>query len=206
MFGAREGLGTDSITAVLAEKDGGLWVGTAGAGLRRWNGKRFEPAAAPGALPYPFVRALIPAGDGGVWIASYEWGVGLFREEADALPLLRGWTRTRSSADRDRRERSGRHGRGSVALSGREVTTWRRSDGLLDEQVSTILDDRRSLGMGTNRGGLSRRGRRARRVRGGARWCPRPSPPTARVGREQRLRQRGDPDGRLWFAMSRGVA
>src|SRR5262249_32898013 len=69
-FGTRDGLGTDSITALLPEKDGGLWVATAGAGLRRWTGKRFVPAAGSGVLPYPFIRALAPDKEGGIWIGS----------------------------------------------------------------------------------------------------------------------------------------
>src|SRR5262249_33457827 len=79
-WGSRDGLGTDSINALLADRDGGLWAGTGGAGLRRWDGKGFEPAGPAGTLPYSFIRALVAGKDGGVWIASYEWGVGLFRD------------------------------------------------------------------------------------------------------------------------------
>ena len=214
---SRDGLGTDSITALLPEKDGGLWVGTAGAGLRRWNGKQFEPAAPPGALPYPFIRALVPDRNGGVWIASYEWGAGLLRGgkltpyhrtdglAQDAILCMIADSRGTVWAGT---------GAGLSRYRDGTWTTWRRADGLLDEQIAAILDDRRgNLWMSTNRGGLFKVSMAELDASAGSAARPihpvsfgSPDGPRSGEGSNGAPGAVATPDGRLWFAMSRGVA
>ncbi|HKF43856.1 MAG TPA: two-component regulator propeller domain-containing protein [Thermoanaerobaculia bacterium] len=216
-FGTRDGLGTDSITALLPEKDGGLWVATAGAGLRRWTGKRFVPAAGSGVLPYPFIRALAPDKEGGIWIGSYEGGVGLYRDgkltryhrsdglAQDSVHCM--------AADMEGTVWVGT-GAGLSRFRDSKWTTWRRPDGLLDEQIASILDDRRgSLWLATNRGGLYRIS--LAELDAFARGRTRVIRPAAFVsvdGPHSGEGNNGAPgavstrDGRLWFAMSKGVA
>ena len=90
----RNGLPQNSVQAIAQTKDGYLWLGTQ-IGLARFDGMRFEvfDGADSPALKRPFIWALEPDEDGGLWIGSEEGGLvhasdGNFTAytKADGLP------------------------------------------------------------------------------------------------------------------------
>jgi hypothetical protein len=154
----------------------------------------------------------VPAKEGGVWIASYEWGVGLFRDgkltpyhrpdglAQDAILCM--------TADFQGTVWAGT-GAGLSRFRDGKWKTWRRSDGLLDEQISTILDDLHgNLWMSTNRGGLYRVSfaelDAARSIHPAS--FSSADGPRSGEGNNGAPGSVAAPDGRLWFAMTRGVA
>ena len=69
-----EGLAQKTVTALVQDGDGFIWVGTQG-GLHRYDGQRYtlyrQDPRDPGSLPDSFVTALAPDGDHGLWVGTY---------------------------------------------------------------------------------------------------------------------------------------
>jgi diguanylate cyclase (GGDEF)-like protein/PAS domain S-box-containing protein len=69
-----EGLAQNTVTALIQDGDGFIWVGTQG-GLHRYDGQRYtlyrQDPRDPGSLPDSFVTALARDGDHGLWIGTY---------------------------------------------------------------------------------------------------------------------------------------
>ncbi len=78
-----------NVQALCAEEDGTVWAGTYGAGLLRWDGRRFSrPAAEPEPERSRPIRALARGPDGSIWIGT-----------AGGLERLVDGRRTRFAAD-----------------------------------------------------------------------------------------------------------
>lgn len=67
------------VTSLAEDRDGGLWIGTAGGGLLRWRKGRFERFAAAQGLANEQVKTLHFGDDGRLWIGTD--GGGLFVRE-----------------------------------------------------------------------------------------------------------------------------
>jgi diguanylate cyclase (GGDEF)-like protein len=69
------------VASVAQDRQGLMWVGT-GDGLMRFDGHRFRPMERDGAAPAQrslgWVRALLPARDGRLWIGTESRGLALF--------------------------------------------------------------------------------------------------------------------------------
>jgi diguanylate cyclase (GGDEF)-like protein len=78
-----------NVQALCAEEDGTIWAGTYGAGLLRWDGRRFSrPATEPEPERSRPIRALARGPDGSIWIGT-----------AGGLERLVDGRRTRFAAD-----------------------------------------------------------------------------------------------------------
>jgi diguanylate cyclase (GGDEF)-like protein len=75
------------VTALLADRAGGLWVGTEGGGLARLHDREWAEWSGLG-LPNRRVRALAEDAQGTVWVGTDE---GLVRSEAGRLVSDSGW-------------------------------------------------------------------------------------------------------------------
>jgi ligand-binding sensor domain-containing protein len=64
VYGAEDGLPSSNITAITQDKKGHLWVGTASAGLLRFDGAQFVHVDAGGYK----VQALVTGRDGSIWV------------------------------------------------------------------------------------------------------------------------------------------
>ncbi len=80
-FGLREGLPQSQVTALLEDRLGFLWVGTNTGGVARLGASGFHTFAAPQGLQAYFVRSLLEAPDGAIWVAS-EQGVAELRGDS----------------------------------------------------------------------------------------------------------------------------
>jgi signal transduction histidine kinase/ligand-binding sensor domain-containing protein len=80
-FGLRDGLPQSQVTALLEDRRGFLWVGTATGGVARLGASGFRTFAAPQGLQALFIRGLMEAPDGAIWVASQE-GVSEIRGES----------------------------------------------------------------------------------------------------------------------------
>ncbi|WP_374661932.1 diguanylate cyclase [Inhella sp.] len=200
----------DSVVSALAvDRTGFLWVGTA-VGLVRYDGHEFRRFAATDGPNEPqrnlFVRSLLVARDGRLWIGSDRSGLAVldpvteqwsFHQPLDAKGRPAGTVRTLAE-DADGGIWAGTIGGGLHRLEPRDGT-WRRfdeSDGLPDARVPVLmLDADGSLWVGTWNGV-------ARLAKGGQRFEP------VRIGelpeaRVITLLQR-DSKGRLWLGTQRG--
>lgn len=77
----REGLPSNSVSSVLRDARGRVWVGTFGGGLARVEGTGVTVLDRPRGLPDPYVTALYADYEGGIWIASMWRGVSRFLGE-----------------------------------------------------------------------------------------------------------------------------
>jgi signal transduction histidine kinase len=67
--GVAEGLAEETVTALLKDSRGFLWIGSLN-GLSRYDGERFKVYSIEDGLPKPRVTALAETPDGAVWVAT----------------------------------------------------------------------------------------------------------------------------------------
>ncbi len=67
--GVSEGLAEETVTALLKDSRGYLWVGSLN-GLSRFDGERFRVYGVEDGLPKPRIFALAESADGAVWVAT----------------------------------------------------------------------------------------------------------------------------------------
>ncbi|WP_243303910.1 ATP-binding protein [Geothrix oryzisoli] len=79
-FGLRDGLPQSQVTALLEDRRGFLWVGTATGGVARLGASGFHTFAGPQGLKALFVHALMESPSGSIWVGSQE-GVSEIRGE-----------------------------------------------------------------------------------------------------------------------------
>ena len=79
IFGTRDGLKSDRVTALLPDTGGVLWVGT-GSGVSRVRNGRVEPLPAPAGMDEPSVIDLARGADGALWIGTTAGGVLRYRD------------------------------------------------------------------------------------------------------------------------------
>lgn len=133
-----------SITSVIEDKTGTLWVGTYDAGLsRRVNGQWQTMTRADSALPSNQVRALLEAADGSIWVGTAQGllhiagAVSSVYTTADGLP--RDYTLSLMQAS-DSSIWVGT-GSGFAVLGGENVKTYSTAKGFPADNVFHMLQD-----------------------------------------------------------------
>ncbi len=209
---------TDGVVSAIAQDAAGLiWVGTS-AGLLRYDGYQFhsfkfikEGARNAGTS---FVRAILPAADGRLWVGTESDGLGLFdphseqwtfyRSEAGNPTALAPGTIRALAQDNDGSLWVGTIGGGLNHLNPRDGSFrhYRQAEGsLADDRIQSLLrDSRGDLWVGSWSG-------LARRVAGSDRLLPVFSDPAA--GPEQLADKiismlAEAPDGRIWVGTQQG--
>ncbi|HEV3049736.1 MAG TPA: two-component regulator propeller domain-containing protein [Longimicrobium sp.] len=79
LFGTRDGLKSDRVTALLPDTGGVLWVGTRG-GVSRMRNGRIQPLPAPAGMDELSVMDLARDRDGTLWIGTTAGGVVRYRD------------------------------------------------------------------------------------------------------------------------------
>ena len=69
-FTTREGLSHDNVSSLLEDRDGNLWIGTAGGGINRLSRGRFTPLTTREGLSNDHVRSLLEDHEGNLWVAT----------------------------------------------------------------------------------------------------------------------------------------
>lgn len=76
-FTSEHGLAENRTTSVATGLDGSIWVGTASAGVSRYDGVTWQTFTTADGLPGNAVRDLVVAADGAVWVATSN-GIGRY--------------------------------------------------------------------------------------------------------------------------------
>lgn len=79
-FTGRDGVPGDGVRAVVEDRDGVVWLGTAGAGLGQFRGGKFVPVTPPDSRPGEDIASLFVDSEGTLWAGTY--GRGLLRWKA----------------------------------------------------------------------------------------------------------------------------
>lgn len=170
---ASEGLGAEYATAVLPGSAGGLWVGTAGAGLTHFAaGGRSRRFAPEDGLAHPVVVSLAEAA-GRLWVGTAGGGlqsigprdgISAPTTTGDGLPsdiVIGIEPDTSAPAEAPRLWIATPNGLARIALDDGAVEAWTVDDGLPHRQVQVLLDEPDGLRIGTA-GGLALRERDGR--------------------------------------------
>ncbi len=130
------------ITAMLADPDGSIWVGTQ-QGVVRWNGDRVERLGAE--LPRADVRCLARTPDGTLWFGMSGGGLGRLQKgritvfhRTDGLPNDYVWSLL---PDEDGTLWIGTFGGGLGRWRGGKFSTIGESQGLPSSVISALADD-----------------------------------------------------------------
>ncbi|MCU1250188.1 MAG: putative two-component system sensor kinase [Edaphobacter sp.] len=158
-FSTKDGLISDVILTVSADRDGSLWIGTPD-GLNHLHREKIGSYTSADGLPDDFIRSLYADRDGSLWIGTRRglahWQSGHFTvlSRANGLPsdligaMLRSssndlWVGTLDGLARIRDDR---------------VTVFTKAQGLSGDVITCLLEDMKNhtLWVGTRNNGLSR--------------------------------------------------
>jgi signal transduction histidine kinase len=154
----RDGLSSDIILALAADRDGSLWIGTPD-GLNHLRGQKIESYTSADGLPDDFVRSLFTDIDGTLWVGTRR---GLAHLQNRHLTTL-------SRADGLKSDLIGAMLRSSsndlwvgtldglTRIRGGNLTAFTKVQGLSGDAITSLLEDAsHTLWVGTKDGGLSR--------------------------------------------------
>ncbi len=160
-FGLAEGMSKKIALSVAADGTNSAWVAVLQGGLNHFDGDRFSPVLlAPWLGSGSLVWCVTPAPGGGVWFANYADGLFLLdasqthleRFSSDTRPgLISGPIMTLFSASHGDLWIGGE--RGLSRYSGSQFRSWTAADGLTDNHVNAIAEDRSgAIWIGTDSG------------------------------------------------------
>jgi ligand-binding sensor domain-containing protein/signal transduction histidine kinase len=141
----------------LRDRNGGLWVGTAGQGLLHFQHGRADLFARSDGLSGDFISNLFEDREGNIWITT-SGGLDRFRDFAiSTISVKQGLSSASVSsvlAARDGSVWLGTNNNGLNRLKNGQITIYRkRSDGLPDDDVEFLFqDDRGRIWVSTPRG------------------------------------------------------
>ncbi|SFS09312.1 Two component regulator propeller [Granulicella pectinivorans] len=153
---AKDGLLSDVVLSLAADRDGSLWVGTPDGLNHLLKGGKVEAMTSADGLPDDFVRSLYADRDGTLWIGTRR---GLVHREGGRLTSVAGLPSDLIGAMV--RMRGGDLWVGTLdgvaRLRNGKVTAYGAKDGLVGSVVTSLVERKDgSLWVGTKDGGLSR--------------------------------------------------
>lgn len=141
----REGLVNDFVRAFCEDRDGSIWIGTDG-GLSHWLSGTFQNYNTDSGLVYASIRMLLVDRRGSLWIAT-EGGLDRFRSGAfmadPALERLRGQKVWALHEDAEGGLWIGTQGAGLFLLKGGQLEQFTTRQGLPNNKIHFITEDRR---------------------------------------------------------------
>ena len=154
------GISSTLVTALIEDLGGNLWVGTLNNGLFcSAKAGRFHPVKADGILSQCVISALFEDRQGLVWAGTCRGGLFRIRRRnvTTLLPPAAGEVNVESvCAGRDGSVWVGTDEAGLFRYAGEKITRYAEADGLANQHVCAVLEDRRAnLWVGTW-GGLFR--------------------------------------------------
>jgi ligand-binding sensor domain-containing protein/signal transduction histidine kinase len=154
----KDGLLSDVILTLAADRDGSLWIGTPD-GLNHLRGRKIESYTSADGLPDDLVRSLFADDDGTLWVGTRR---GLAHREHGQFTVL-------SQANGFKSDLIGAMLRshsndlwvgtldGLVRIRDGKLTVFTKTQGLSDDVITSLFEDtNRTLWVGTKDGGLNR--------------------------------------------------
>ncbi len=154
----KDGLLSDVILTLAADRDGSLWIGTPD-GLNRLRGQKIESYTSADGLPDDFIRSLFADDDGTLWVGTRR---GLAHREQGQFSVL-------SRANGLKSDLIGAMLRshsndlwvgtldGLVRIREGKPTVFTKAQGLSDDVITSLFEDKNhTLWVGTKDGGLNR--------------------------------------------------
>lgn len=80
VFGMRDGLSSDNVTAVVDDRDGNVWAGTQAAGLNRVRDRKVQVLRKADGLPSDEVSSLYVDAEGVLWVGTRVGGLACLRQ------------------------------------------------------------------------------------------------------------------------------
>lgn len=155
-YGAGSGLDNVDIRALHHDREGNLWLGTYGGGLRKFIDNGVSHFTTAQGIAGDIVMTILPEGSNQYWFGTYDNGISLWSpSEVLNFGLTAGLLSTRvwcSARDHLNQRWFGTSGGLSLWLDGQFVT-FTTDDGLPHNQVLSLAVDRdQGLYIGTARG------------------------------------------------------
>jgi len=158
-YTTKEGLGDDTVYAVLPARDGSIWAGTR-RGLTQLRNGSLRTYTTRDGLPSDAVRSLYQDRAGALWIGTLGGGLARFQHGTfttigarEGLPNLDIFAMLE---DRDGSLWIGTGGGGLARLRGGRVSVLTSESGLANDTVLSLLEDAEgSLWIGTDGGGIT---------------------------------------------------
>lgn len=155
----------DTVRAILADREGSVWVGMEASGLYRWRGGnrdgKWERFTRREGLTSDSIRALVQDRDGSLWIATVGGGLNRWRAgRFDAMSRREGLASDHLRALYEDREGNlwvGSEAGGLAQLKDGRALTYSFADGLRSDFMRAVRGDTKgNLWAGTEGGGLHR--------------------------------------------------
>ncbi len=159
-FGAKEGMSKSVILSILPDKDGCIWIGTAGDGLYRFYKGKFEHLSVQQGLSDGFVRSLYEDGEGSLWIGTYRGGVnrmkdGTFTVYTHSEGLSNDFVLS-VCGDKKNNIWIGTYGGGLNLLSKNKITSFTKRNGMAGNIITSLCCDKNNdVWIGTFGDGLN---------------------------------------------------
>ena len=150
------GLQTNSIQALLVDRDKQLWIGTA-SGLYRLNGSRCDPFLIPSGEQLTDVNTLFEDREGNLWVGSSRGLIRIKDVKASALTRREGLLGNPVNVlqARDGSYWVGTTGGGVAQIKDRQITVLRAEQGLVEDGVLALAEDHSGkIWMGYSNGSL----------------------------------------------------
>jgi signal transduction histidine kinase/ligand-binding sensor domain-containing protein/DNA-binding response OmpR family regulator len=156
-YTVKDGLASNTIHALYRDREGNWWIGNRDGGLTRYKDGKFTVFKQKNGSAYR-VRVVLEDHEGGIWFGTEEGLAQLKNGEFknyDNPSLLTGGA-VCLYEDADHAIWIGTFGSGLLRYQNNQFTTYRVKDGLFDDTIWSILEDRRgNFWMSSDRG-LSR--------------------------------------------------
>jgi len=160
----QDGLLSDIILTLAADRDGSLWIGTPD-GLNHLQNRKITAYTSADGLPDDFIRSLFLDTDGTLWVGTRRglahWKDGRFtvlsHENGLKSDLIGAMLRSSSNSNSNSNDLWVGTLDGLARIRDGKLTIFTRSDGLSGDVITSLLEDaNHTLWVGTNDDGLSR--------------------------------------------------
>jgi len=157
----KEGLPSDMVMALRADRDGTMWIGTSGGGLVRYRDGAFSALRADNGLLADEVNSLREDVEGSLWVGTNGGGLHRLKDgDFTTFGIPEGLTTRVVSTVFESADGSvwaGAVGGGAYRLRNGSFTRYTTKEGLPHDSVISIAEDRAgTIWLGTAGGGLSR--------------------------------------------------
>jgi PAS domain S-box-containing protein len=156
VYRTADGLPNDTVRTAMEDREGNIWVGTRGGGVARYRDGIFTVFNTANGLAGDLVGPIEESRDGSLWIAT-DGGVSVFKNGVFTNYTVRNGLSTNSARvihqDRHGGHWVGTYGGGLNRIKDGHISRISVIDGLFDEVIFAIVEDRKGyLWMTCNRG------------------------------------------------------